>query len=91
MARKKKKKKNLWFEPGELPKWVEEEEDNETRLGNYNNAKRSLVLDIEDIFKSGDEDTIFLKLKDSLQKIAKVYARKWNNYRLSAADSESAF
>lgn len=33
----------------------------------------------------------FLKLKESLQKSAKIYARKWNNYRISAADFESAF
>lgn len=52
---------------------------------------KNLVLNIENVFKSGDEDIVFLMLKDSLQKMTNYYAWKWNNYRISAADFESAF
>lgn len=81
----------LWIEHQELPKWVEEIDDLETRLEHYSKGKRELAEDVERALLANDLEKALTLVKYSLQKKAKKYGEKWVNYWLDASDFESAF
>ena len=81
----------LWIEHREVPKWVEEADDLETRLEHYSKGKKELAEDVERALMANDLEKVLTIVKFSLQKKAKNYGEKWLNYWLDASDFESAF
>lgn len=81
----------LWIEHREVPKWVDEIDDLETRLEHYSKGKRELAEDVERALLSNDLEKALSLVKYPLQKKAESYGRKWLNYWLDASDFESAF
>jgi hypothetical protein len=81
----------LWIEHIEVPKWVYEIDDLETRLEHYSKGKRELAEDVERALLANDLEKALTLVKYSLQRKANSYGRKRLNYWLDDSDFESAF
>ncbi|WP_088227834.1 hypothetical protein [Desulfosporosinus sp. FKB] len=81
----------LWIEAHESNTWKEIEYDREVRLSHYNSGKRSVTESLEKVLMGGDDWQLYEILRLPLKKKAKSYENRWENYRISQHDFESAF